>query len=121
MRRALLIVAVAVIGILGLTACGGDSKASPQAVAFVDHALVKLDAMQKKFDNGNVNGALALWKSLGAMPTSENNASDQVLKDDFTTYANNLRYYLIGDASMNLQKLESSRQQVETTLQLERP
>jgi len=59
--------------------------------------------------------ALKLWKSIGGtVPYST--SADKVLSDDYLAYANNVRYYMVGDGSATLRDVEDSRTKAETTL-----
>lgn len=117
-----LLVAVSTVAVLsGCAGSSGDSGTalSAETVAYVDDAMPKLDRVLQKFDSGNVAAAAKLWKSIGDIPT--NTAADEVLSGDYLTYANNVRYYMIGDGSVTLKELESSREKAKTTLASLRP
>lgn len=43
-------------------------------------------------------------------------SADKILSDDYLAYANNVRYYMVGDGSATLRDVEDSRTKAETTL-----
>jgi hypothetical protein len=96
-----------------------DEKMSPATIAYMDEAMPKLDIVLRKFDNGNLASAAKLWKSIGNVPTA--NYLDEAVAKDYLTYANNVRYYMIGDGSATLKDVEDSRTKAKTTLEALRP
>jgi hypothetical protein len=103
----------------GGSGSAGGTKASADTVAFIDDAMPKLAKLLDRWNNGNQAGAVKLWKSIGTV--SLTTAADKVLTDAYLTYANNVRYYMIGDGSVNLKELEASRTKAEETLTSLRP
>ena len=113
--------AVAVILILSVIIAaighGGSSSTdtlSPEAKAYLDRAMPALAQVTSEYQAGNVAQAAADWKAIGDFP--DNNSTDDYVSKDYLTYANNVRYYMVGDGSVNLKQLEDSRTKAEQTI-----
>ena len=77
-------------------------------------AMPKLEEMLSAFQDGNVNKATKLWKSIPDIPV--NTTADDLVANDYLEYANNVRYYMIGDGSATLKDVESSKAKAEETI-----
>lgn len=99
----------------------GDSglKMSAETAGYMNKAMPKLNKITQEWTRGNQMVAAKLWKSIGNVPGST--AADQVASKDFLTYANNVRYYMIGDGSATLKDVEDSREKAKATLADLRP
>jgi len=125
-KRGLITVAVVVVLTVYVFGCAkilnttdDSTKASADTVAFIDEAMPKLVTILRKWQNGEQMGAVKLWKSMGRVPSAT--VEDSVLSDDYLEYANNVRYYMLGDGSATMRDVEDSRQNVEYTLESLRP
>ena len=99
----------------------GDSgmKMSAETAGYMNKAMPKLNKITQEWTRGNQMAAAKLWKSIGNVPGST--AADQVASKDYLTYANNVRYYMIGDGSATLKDVEDSRAKAKATLADLRP
>ena len=101
------------------TASDNGAKMSPQLVAYMDKAMPKLAKITRLWTTGQVVVAAKLWKSIeGPIAYA---AADEVASRDYLKYANNVRYYMIGDGSATLKDVESSREKAQATISDLRP
>lgn len=113
------VVVLAVIGVMGCGSSGSgtsgdDSKLSAETSAYLDEAMPAMEKAMSQWDAGNTTAAVKTWKSMGDIPV--NTSADQVMADDYLKYANNVRYYFIGDGSATLKDVEDSKTDAENTL-----
>jgi len=101
------------------TASDGGAKMSPQLTAYMNKAMPKLAKITHLWTVGQAVVAAKLWKSIKG-PIGYT-AADQVASKDYLTYANNVRYYMIGDGSATLKDVESSREKAQATIADLRP
>ena len=116
-----LIVGTLIISALGQSNSSSDSqsnsssdKLSPEAKAYLDSAMPALAQVTSEYESGNVAQASADWQAIGDFPN--NNSTDDYVSKDYLTYANNVRYFMVGDGSVNLKQLEDSRTKAEQTI-----
>lgn len=115
----ILVIVMAASGSKGSGAAGDSSSSSSdtlstEAAAYLSSAMPMLERTLSEFQAGNVDQAAADWKSIGNMPI--NNSTDDFVSGDYLTYANNVRYYMVGDGSVNLMELEDSKTKAEETV-----
>jgi hypothetical protein len=118
----IIIILVIVVAASGGGSSGTDSTAassssdtlSPETATYLDSAMPMLAQTLAEFQAGNVEQAATYWKSIGTMPI--NNETDDYVSGDYLTYANNVRYYMIGDGSCDLRTLEDSKTTAEMTI-----
>ena len=114
----ILIVVVVALGGIG---CGTEVKSemhlSPTTKAYLNKTMPKLATIAEVYQAGNMKRAVRLWKSIGSMP--QETTMDYVVGKDFLKYANNVRYYMLGDGSCTLKQLEDSRADAEGTIAAE--
>jgi hypothetical protein len=110
----LMVGGVAGCGSSGTGTSGDDSKLSAETRAYLDSAMPALEKAMSQWDAGNAAAAAKTWKSIGDIPA--NTSADQVMADDYLKYANNVRYYMVGDGSATLKDVEDSKANAESTL-----
>ena len=110
----LMVVGVAGCGSSGTSTSGDDSKLSAETSAYLDMAMPALEKAMAQWDAGNATAAAKTWKAIGDIPV--NTSADQVMADDYLKYANNVRYYMVGDGSATLKDVEDSKANAESTL-----
>lgn len=101
------------------TASDNGAKMSAETTRYMDKTMPKLAKITRLWTTGHVVEAAKLWKSIDSVPGYE--AADQAASRDFLPYANNVRYYMIGDGSATLKDVESSREKAQATIADLRP
>ena len=91
----------------GSGGAGDGNQLSAETAAYMKSAMPKLEKALSQWSDGNQSAAVKTWKSIGDIPTT--NAADQVMADDYLKYANNVRYYFIGDGSATLKDVEDAQ------------
>jgi hypothetical protein len=89
-------------------------KLSIEAKVYLQEAMPKLQRITEEYNAGDTPKAVRDWKSLGSIPMT--NAADQAVSADYLAYANNVRYYMVGDGSVTLKQLEASREKARQTI-----
>ena len=117
------IVVLLTIGVMGCMACansgsknstGTNQVLSPAAQAYLATAMPALAKATDEYDAGNVTQAAATWKAIGDFPNR--NDTDNFVSSDYLAYANDVRYYMVNDGSVNLKQLEDAKSKAETTI-----
>jgi len=113
------VVFLAVVSIMGCGSSGSgttgdDSKLSAETIAYLDTAMPALEQVMADWDAGESTKAAKEWKAIGDIPV--NTTADSVMADDYLKYANNVRYYMVGDGSATLKDVEDSKTNAENTL-----
>lgn len=101
------------------TASDNGAKMSAEATRYMDKEMPKLAKITRLWTTSHVVEAAKLWKSIKG-PTGYAPA-DEAASRDFLTYANNVRYYMIGDGSATLKDVEDSREKAQATIADLRP
>jgi len=120
-------VAVIVLALVGV-ACGStgstsstgsgvsqnDAQLSAGTTAYLATAMPAMQKIMADWRSEKYTAAGKLWKSIGDIP--EATSADQVMGDAYLKYANNVRYYMVGDGSANLKDVEDSKTKAQDTL-----
>lgn len=93
---------------------GSSDTLSAEASAYLSAAMPMLEKTLSDFQAGNVAQAASDWEGIGDMPI--NNSADDFVSGDYLTYANNVRYYMLGDGSATLRDVEESQVQAEAAI-----
>ena len=109
-----IIVLAVIIGVATSGSDSSDQKLSAAAKTYLDRAMPALAQVTSEYESGNVAQAAADWKAIGDFPV--NNTTDDYVSKDYLTYANNVRYFMVGDGSVNLKQLEDSKTKAEQTI-----
>jgi hypothetical protein len=121
--RGRLWIAIGVLVVLALAGCGAgqagtsttdDSALSPTMVKWTKMSMAGADKVSALWNGGNYTAAVKKWKAISDAPVLT--TADSVLADDVLAYLNNLRYFMVGDGSVDLKELESSREKAAQTL-----
>jgi hypothetical protein len=96
------------------TSSAPASQLSETTLTYLATAIPALAVTMDQWQAGEYGKATKRWKSIGDIPTE--NAADNVMADAYLAYANNVRYYMIGDGSATLKDVETARDEAMATL-----
>lgn len=117
------IIVLLTIGVMGCMACanrgaknstGTNQVLSPAARAYLATAMPALAKATDEYNAGSIAQAVAAWKAVGDFPNR--NATDDFVSTDYLAYANDVRYYMVNDGSVDLKQLEDAKSKAETTI-----
>ena len=92
-----------------------DNHLSRATLVYFAASMPKLAKITRDWQTGKFSAAIKMWKALPPIP--ETTTADQVAGKDYLTYANDVRYYIVGDGSVNLKQLEDARATAEATIE----
>jgi len=87
---------------------------SPEAAHYLKRSMWALNKATVAYQNGDTARARHLYKSIGRFPIMSD--TDSSVSVPFLAYANNVRYYMVGDGSCTLKQLEVSRAKAEAAI-----
>ena len=119
--RIVVIVAATLLAV-GIMACGSssgggtgdDSKLSSETRAYLDSAMPALEQVMAEWQAGKATKAAKEWKAIGDIP--ETTTMDYVIGKDYLKYANDVRYYMVGDGSATLKDVEDAKANAEASM-----
>jgi len=94
-----------------------NTKASAETAAAVDHGIEQMDKALERWMSGDRMKAAATWHSASLRTIPATTDADNTLQTAYYAYANDMRYYFLGDASVTLKQLEAAREKAKATLE----
>ena len=91
-----------------------DSALSAGTLAYLKRAMPQLEKVMRQWNAGQAQKAVATWGAIGDIPAST--TADKAMAADYLEYANNVRYYMVGDGSATLKDVEDAKEKAERTL-----
>lgn len=88
-----------------------DSVLSPETAAYLAKAMPTLEKVMRLWSDGDNLKAVDAWGSIGDIPTTT--TADEIMADAYLEYANNVRYYMVGDGSATLKDVEQAKSKAE--------
>lgn len=115
--RGLTLLIVSALMVLAI-GCGGSTatQVSPDVASYVTDGMTYLVEAAGHGDEGRMVEAVAAWASVGPPPAGSGSTDDDVVLEQFASYSDDVRSYIEGDSSVDAQKLDQDRADVQYSL-----